>query len=381
MADHPLRPWLLLRAVPGVGDTLLLKLVQACGTPEAVLRASPPDLEELGCRPPLIEAIRRGVESSVLHDIDDELMQLQAGRVRVLTYCDPEYPSRLRTIPDPPPLLYVQGALTDGDQHAIAIVGSRTVSAVGRVVAEELAHDLAAMGFTIVSGLARGVDGAAHRGALAAKGRTLAVMGCGLDRTYPTEHRRLRAAIEQQGAVISELPLGAAPQAHHFPRRNRIISGLAFGVIVTEASLESGSLITARLAAEQGREVFAVPGFVKAENCRGSNRLIRDGARLIECAQDVVDELLPQLDAAFRRRLEERTSIEAAQAAFHLGNEERLVYDALSDLPCSVDEVIRRSGLDAAQVAAVLLSLELRHCLRQLPGNEYIRLGGPRHGD
>ncbi|HVG01869.1 MAG TPA: DNA-processing protein DprA [Nitrospira sp.] len=225
----------------------------------------------------------------------------------------------------------------------------------------------------MVSGLARGVDAAAHRGAIRGKGRTLAVMGCGLDRTYPADHRDLRQSIERHGAVLSELPLGAAPHSYHFPRRNRIISGLALGVIVTEAAMESGSLITARLAGEQGREVFAVPGFVKAENSRGPNSLIKDGARLVESARDVVDELWPQLDAAFRSKLTEPRNDDGAPHV-QLGVEERVVYDALELAPQSVDEVIRRCGLSASHVMPVLLSLELKRCIRQLPGNEYVRL-------
>ncbi len=173
--------------------------------------------------------------------------------------------------------------------------------------------------------------------------------------------------------MLSELPLGSAPHSYHFPRRNRIISGLSLGVVVTEAAVESGSLITARLAGEQGREVFAVPGFVKAENSRGPNSLLKDGARLVESAQDILDELLPQLDTAFRERLGDRARV--PRPVMHLGTEEAMVYDALSVLPQSVDDVIRRSGLPAAQVAALLLSLELKNCVRQLPGNEYVRLG------
>lgn len=363
----------MLRAIPGVGDVILLKLVQTFGNPDAVFAATQEVLEEAGCRPPLVEAIQRGPDPDAVRQLDQELAQLQRRRVTVLTYLDAQYPALLRTIPDPPPLLYLQGSLLDTDRHAVAIVGTRKVSAAGRILAEELAYELAGMGFTIVSGLARGVDAAAHRGALAGKGRTIAVMGCGLDRTYPADHRQLRETIEQQGAVLSELPLGAAPHSYHFPRRNRIISGLSLGVVVTEAAIESGSLITARLAGEQGREVFAVPGFVKAENSRGPNSLIKDGARLVESAQDILEELLPQLDATFRSRLSAGAAADG-QPKLQLGTEETLVYDALSVLPQSVDDVIRRSGLPAAQVAAILLSLELKNCIRQLPGNEYVRL-------
>lgn len=378
MSNRSLRPWLMLRAISGVGDAILLKLVQAFGSPDAVLSAPQMALEEVGCRVPLVEAIQRGPDSAAVERLDRELAELRDRQITVLTYLDPEYPAPLKTIPDPPPLLYLQGTLLESDRQAVAIVGTRKVSAAGRVLAEELACELARMGFTIVSGLARGVDAAAHRGALAGQGRTLAVMGCGLDRTYPADHRQLRTAIERQGAVLSELPLGSAPHSYHFPRRNRIISGLSLGVVVTEATVESGSLITARLAGEQGREVFAVPGFVKAENSRGPNSLLKDGARLVESAQDVLDELLPQLDATFRERLGARAGVDRQPAA-RLGADEALVYDALSVLPQSVDDVIRRSGLPAAQVAALLLSLELKNCIRQLPGNEYVRLSTGMH--
>ncbi|HNV26069.1 MAG TPA: DNA-processing protein DprA [Nitrospira sp.] len=371
--SRSLRPWLMLRAIPGVGDAILLKLVQAMGSPDAVLSATAAGLEDIGCRPSLIDAIHHGPDASAVKELDRELAALQHRQITVLTYLDPQYPAPLKTIPDPPPLLYLQGTLLESDRHAVAIVGTRKVSSAGRVLAEELACELAGMGFTIVSGLARGVDAAAHRGALAGKGRTLAVMGCGLDRTYPADHGSLRAQIERQGAVLSELPLGSAPHSYHFPRRNRIISGLSLGVVVTEAAVESGSLITARLAGDQGREVFAVPGFVKAENSRGPNSLLKDGARLVESAQDILDELLPQLDTAFRERIGNRARV--PRPVMHLGTEEAMVYDALSVVPQSVDDVIRRSGLPAAQVAALLLSLELKNCVRQLPGNEYVRLG------
>jgi len=378
LSSRSLRPWFMLRAVPGVGDAILLKLVQSFGSPESVLAATQVELEEAGCRPPLVEAIRHGPDSVAIRQLEQEVTQLGCQRVTVLTYHDEQYPALLRMIPDPPPLLYLRGTLLDTDRHAVAVVGTRKVSAAGRVFAEELARALALMGFTIVSGLARGVDAAAHRGALAGQGRTLAVMGCGLDRTYPADHRQLREAIERQGAVLSELSLGSAPHSYHFPRRNRIISGLALGVVVTEATIESGSLITARLAAEQGREVFAVPGFVNAASSRGPNSLIKDGARLVESAQDVLDELLPQLDAAFRRRLEARTEADG-QARVHLGKEEMLVYDALTAVPQSVDDIIRRSGLAASHVTGILLALELKNCVRQMPGNEYVRQAREAH--
>jgi DNA processing protein len=284
---------------------------------------------------------------------------------------DPAYPKRLKMIADPPPLLYITGVLTEQDELAVAIVGARRATPAGRVLTEELSHDLATLGMTVVSGLARGVDAAAHRGALAAQGRTIAVLGCGIDRTYPPEHERLRRQIEERGVVLSEVPVGAPPHSHHFPRRNRIIRGLSLGVIVTEAAINSGSLITARLAAEQGREVFAVPGFVKEDTSRGTNALLKEGAALIERAQDVIDAVLPQLEPAVRLRLQ--LSREENVCGDHLGKEEQLVYDALSYDPFTVDDVIVTTGLTVSTVMASLLSLELRQRVRQLPGQRYLR--------
>jgi DNA processing protein len=366
-----LTAWLTLQAVDGVGDRTLVRMVQAFGSPEAVLAASPDDLVGRGCTPELAANVRRGPDAKVRQQIDRQVKTVERLRIRVLTIFDRTYPERLRTIADPPPLLYVTGRLTQDDHVAVAIVGGRRATPVGRSVTEEIARDLAAAGVTIVSGLARGIDASAHRGALAAKGRTIAVLGCGIDRTYPPEHDALRRSIESHGAVISELPVGAAPQSHHFPRRNRIISGLSLGVLVSEAATDSGSLITAKLALEQGREVFAVPGSVREAECRGSNALIRDGAKLTERAQDILEEILPQVETRFRAS----ASGETSQGAWRrdLEGEDALVYDALSYEAQPVDAVIERTGLSPAKVVSVLLSLELRGRVRQLPGQHYIR--------
>jgi DNA processing protein len=229
---------------------------------------------------------------------------------------------------------------------------------------------------TIVSGLARGIDGAAHQSALEAGGRTIAVLGCGIDRTYPPEHLSLRKKIEEQGAVLSELPLGAYPHAYHFPKRNRLISGLSIGVVVVEAAPQSGSLITARLAAEQGREVFAVPGSVQSEQSRGTNGLIKQGAKLVECADDIIEELLPQMEPAFRARMQERRAVlirqvQSSVPAFE--KDEAALYAVLSTEPIHIDELIIKTGLPAAQVMSLLLSLELRGAIRQLPGRSCIK--------
>jgi DNA processing protein len=371
MTRPVLESWLRLQAIDGVGDLTVGRLVRAWHSPEAVLRASRDELIGSGCSPQLADAIRRGPDPSACKSIERELMAIERGRVEVRSLLDPAYPTRLKMIADPPPLLYITGTLTEQDELAIAIVGARRATAAGRAMTEELSHDLAGAGMTVVSGLARGVDAAAHQGALAAKGRTIAVLGCGIDRTYPPEHERLRRQIEERGAILSEAPMGAPPHSHHFPRRNRIISGLSLGVIVTEAAIRSGSLITARLAAEQGREVFAVPGFVKAETSRGTNALLKEGAVLIERAQDVIDAILPQLEQPLRMRLQPQQ--EKNERGGQLGKEEQLVYDALSYDPLIVDDVIVITGLSVSTVMASLLSLELRQRIRQLPGQRYLR--------
>jgi len=371
MTRTSLESWLRLRAIDGVGDVTVLRLVRAWHSPEAVLRASRDELIESGCSPQLADSIRRGPDRSASRSIERELTAIERKRIEVRSALDSTYPMRLKMIADPPPLLYITGTLTEQDELAMAVVGARRATAAGRAMTEELSHDLAGAGMTVVSGLARGVDAAAHQGALAAKGRTIAVLGCGIDRTYPPEHERLRRQIEEQGAILSEAPMGAPPHSHHFPRRNRIISGLSLGVIVTEAAISSGSLITAKLAAEQGREVFAVPGFVKAETSRGTNALLKEGAALIERAQDVIDAILPQLEQALRLRL--HLHQKKNERGGQLGKEEQLVYDVLSYTPLIVDDVIVTTGLSVSTVMASLLSLELRQRVRQLPGQRYLR--------
>lgn len=366
-----LEPWLRLRAIDGVGDLTIVRLVRAWRSPDAVLRASRDELIQSGCSPLLADAIRRGPDRSSSRSIEREIEAIEREHVEVRSVLDSRYPARLNMIADPPPLLYITGTLTEQDELAVAIVGARRATAAGRAVTEELSHDLADAGMTVVSGLARGIDAAAHRGALAAGGRTIAVLGCGIDRTYPPEHERLRRQIEERGAIVSEVAMGVAPHSHHFPRRNRIISGLSLGVIVTEAAVGSGSLITARLAAEQGREVFAVPGFVKQDTSRGTNALLKEGAALIERAQDVIDVLLPQLEPALRVRVQ--PSCEKKVSGDPLGQEEQLVYDALSYDPSTVDDVVASTRLSVSIVMGSLLSLELRQQVTQLPGQRYLR--------
>ena len=367
-----LESWLKLRAIEGVGDHTLLALIREWKNPDAVFCASSDELIQRGCSSRLAHAIRRAPDRDTCQRIERELTTIERQQIKVRTFMDESYPSRLRMIPDPPPILFISGTLTGSDELAVAVVGARRATAAGKLFTEELAVGLAGAGFTIVSGLARGVDAAAHRSALAAGGRTIAVLGCGINRTYPPEHERLRREIEERGAVLSELSLDAPPHSGHFPRRNRIISGLSLGVVVTEAAIDSGSLITARFAADQGREVFAVPGFVKAETCRGTNALIREGAALIERAQDVIDTIVPQLEPALRARVRAVSSEKKSSDRF--GDQEQLVYDALSYDPLTVDHLVEQTGLTVPSVMVSLLSLELRQQVRQLPGQRYLKV-------
>jgi DNA processing protein len=280
------------------------------------------------------------------------------------------YPARLGAIVDPPRRLYCDGSLDPLDSQSIAIVGSRQATAYGLTVARSLAQELSALGMTIVSGLARGIDGAAHEGALRAGGRTIAVLGCGIDVLYPQEHDRLRGQIVESGAVLSELPLGTPPLPSHFPRRNRIISGLSLGVVIVEAAEDSGSLITARLALEQGREVFAVPGPITSRMSKGAHYLLKQGAKLTETVDDIIEELLPQLEG----RMEvagTRTRRSFRPEPPDLTPEERTVYSLVSGAPVTIDELTERATLQSSAVARALLALELKDVVRQLPGQRY----------
>lgn len=284
------------------------------------------------------------------------------GRIEAVRWEDPSYPAALRPIGDPPRTLYLRGTLREADKAAVAIVGSRRASAYGVAAAEWLGRELGRCGVTVVSGLARGVDAAAHRGALTGGGRTIAVLGCGVDVVYPREHRRLLGQIIEAGAVISEFPAGVPPLQHHFPRRNRVISGLSLGVVVVEGRERSGALLTADHALEQGREVFAVPGSIFAETSHLPHRLIQQGAKLVATVEDILEELrLPQ------RTPPARVPVPALHGA------EAAVYTQLSLDPRHIDALALRCRLPAAEVGRALVGLELRGLVRALAGQRYVR--------
>lgn len=306
-----------------------------------------------------------------------ELERARRSGFGILTLEDAGYPALLRVLSDPPLVLYVRGRLTPGDALAVAVVGSRRATPHGAHLAAGIAGGLGRAGLTVVSGLARGIDAAGHRGALAAGGRTIAVLGSGVDRIYPEEHRRLAGAIAERGAVISEMPIGTPPLARHFPERNRIIAGLCWATVVVEAARDSGSLITAALAAEEGRSVHAVPGPVGAPNAEGPNGLLRDGASVCRSAEDVLEDLPPRIVAAARGRApgpgDPASGPPGGEARVALTAEQRRVVGALpATRGIGVEELGRRCGLPAGTLLATLLELELLGRVRQIPGPRFL---------
>lgn len=353
--------WLWWNRVPGIGSGRFFKLLNHFGSMSDAWRAPLEDLKIfLGEK-----AFNEWKKILKEWDPEKELLTTEKNGFHVYCSRDPEYPVLLKKIPDPPPLLYVRGGFEYGDDIAVSIVGTRNPSPLGSYHARELALQLSNQGLTIVSGMARGIDSEAHQGALDAKGRTIAVLGCGLDIVYPPENESLMERIAGNGAVISEFPLGTGPLAKNFPARNRIISGLALGVVVVEAAQDSGSLITAGFAAEQGREVFAVPGNIGSDGSKGPHKLIRQGAKLVEGYQDILSELaIPHL-----------TANEIAQSSSTDFNEnEQKIIGVLNREPQHIDQVARNSGLPAAQVNSLLMQLELKGNVKRYPGQLYLRV-------
>ncbi len=355
-----LLPWFVLKSVPGIGAHLFKLLLDHFLTPENVLNSS---LDELIT----VAGINRKLAFSILHHkISDEVkrdfsMVMEKG-YRIITITDSDYPYLLRQIYDPPPFLYVAGNL-DSSIKNISVVGSRSATAYGMVTAKRLCADLALCGITVVSGMARGIDTAAHVGALSSEGRTIAVLGSGLENIYPIENKALFADITQNGSVISEFPLLTKPLGYNFPKRNRIISGIALGTVIVEATKKSGSLITARFAAEQNREVFAVPGNINSYKSSGAHNLIKQGAKLVENAKDILEEISNIIEFH-----EQDNNSESEDEVLSLSSEEKMVFDNLNSYPVQMDELIRNISITPGQLSSVLLKLELKGLILQLPG-------------
>jgi DNA processing protein len=358
-----LLPWLTLKSVPGVGNLIYKRLIDRFGSPRKVLSAAPEALGAVeGVSGRLAFAIARHRPSDdVKRDLD---LAFDKG-CRLLPLIHEDYPPLLKEIPDPPPFLYVRGDLPDTGR-SIAIVGSRHATRYGIQMTRRLCRDLGGLSWTVVSGMAVGIDTAAHQGALDGGGPTVAVLGSGLERIYPRENIPLFHRICENGAVVSELPLTAEPDPHHFPARNRIISGITLGTVVVEAAKRSGSLITARLAAEQNREVFAVPGSVHSFKSSGTHALIRQGAKLVEQTRDILEELAPMLPDS-----DPELPAMKKSPAPDLTPEEREVMAVLDAYPIHIDDLARRMELQAATISSRLLSLELKGVVRQLPGKYF----------
>jgi DNA processing protein len=369
--DRPdLLDLICLTMVPGVGPHTSRALLQRYGDAARVLDASISSLREVtGVGPKLAEKISRARRE---FEPEAELELCRRHGVRPVPLDDPGYPAPLRTIHDPPHLLYMRGTYQPTDELAIALVGSRRCTPYGIRIAERLAGSLARVGLTVVSGLARGIDAAAHRGALKAGGRTLAVLANGLSEVYPPEHADLARDIAEAGAVVSEMAMGQGPLAGLFPQRNRLISGLSLGVVVVEAAPRSGSLSTAQHAIDQNREVFAIPGPVDSLASRGCHALIRDGARLVETVDDILDELGPLIHEVRPSTSPDAPSIRHP-AELTLTDLERSLLHSLDDHPKAVDELILLTSLPASQVMATLSILEMRRLIRRMPGNQFIR--------
>jgi DNA processing protein len=359
-----IRPWFNLKSVPGVGNLLGKRLIDHFKSPHNIFQASDEELLQVD------GVTRRHVAAIKTHRmparVEAELDLVDRKGYRIVTLTDSNYPQLLCQIPDPPPFLYVSGRL-DRSPVKIAVVGSRNATGYGIMTTKALSANLASLGITIVSGMARGIDTAAHEGALAAGGKTIAVLGSGLEQIYPAENKTLFHRIsEGGGAVVSEFPLFTKPEAHNFPIRNRIISGMSLGTVVVEASKKSGSLITARLAAEQNREVFAVPGSIQSFKSIGTHTLIKQGAKLVENAQDIIEELTPMIQ--YKEKLGHNNRDPNEDILALLTADELQVYDALGPYPIHIDVLARNISVGPGRLSSILLKLELNGLVQQSPG-------------
>jgi DNA processing protein len=359
MGNQEIKYWVGFNAISGIGRVRFAQMENYFGSLEKAWLASTGDLKQAGLDRSAVQAINTGRPQISL---DDEMEKLAKADIQVYTYHDTGYPERLKEIYDYPPLIYIRGSLLPRDEWCLAVVGTRKPTAYGRQVAEEIVTDLAQAKITIVSGLARGIDAVAHRSALKAGGRSIAVFACGLDNVYPPENAALARSIMEQGALVSEYPPGTRPRSEYFPRRNRILSGLSLGVLVIEAGASSGAVITANLALEQNRDVFAVPGSILSPSSAGTNRLIQEGARLVTRAADILEEL----------NLTTVTHQIAMKEIIPTTETETVLLKYLTPEPVHIDEVCRGTGLSIATVSSTLAMMELKGMVRQVGNMNYV---------
>ncbi len=367
----PLSDLLKLHFIPAIGPYRAYKLIQAFKNSERMYSAPVNDLIRVeGFSEKLAKYFLKSVRDPELaKQVDGQLGKLKKHSASVVTIWDEAYPKNLLNIYSPPLVLFMKGNIRPEDERSIAVVGSRTVSEYGRCAAEKIAGDLAAQGITVVSGMATGIDTEAHWASLKSGGRTIAILGCGIDVVYPASNNSLYKEIINNGAVISEFPFGTKLWPGNFPQRNRIISGISLGTLVVEAGKKSGALITASAALEQNREVFAVPGNISSRYSNGSNALIRDGAaKLVQNAEDIINELRPALGIT-SGIVEEITA-----PPVNLSHEESVLYEYVGSEPIQIDKITQNSKLSTAKVLAILLTLELKGLIRKLPGSKFIRL-------
>ncbi|MFA7349176.1 MAG: DNA-processing protein DprA [Methylotenera sp.] len=360
--------WISLGNIRGIGPQTFCQLLNAFGSPSHIYAASLKQLKEV-----VSDQIACEINQGVNHDtLADSLHWLSLANNHLVTLADVEYPQSLLEIADPPPFLYAKGNLALLNQPSIAIVGSRNASVQGEKNAEAFAHGLCGYGLCIVSGLALGIDGAAHRGALKAGGATIAVVGTGLDIVYPAKHRDLAHQIVERGLVVSEFALGTPSKPQNFPKRNRIISGLSLGCLVVEANLQSGSQITARMAAEQGREIFAIPGSIHSPMSKGCHQLIKQGAKLVDCLQDIVEEL--KLNEKLNQLENETVAKANGPDSSTEENPSNLILKIMGFEPIALDQIVSISGLTVSEVSSMLMLLELEGKLASLAGGQYQKI-------
>ena len=359
---NPREAYIVLNMLEGVGPVKVRALIEALGSPEFIFNT--PHKELVRVQGIGAELARRILDAPTSLDCTAEVQKANRHGIRIVAFSDNEYPLNLKEIHDPPLVLYIRGSLSAHDRHAVAIVGSRRTSHYGRVVSDRLAYQLAKVGFTVVSGLARGVDTTAHEGSLKGGGRTLAVLGSALDRLYPPENTDLADRIAKQGALLSEFPMGTEPSRSTFPIRNRIVSGLCSGIVVVEAGRNSGALITANEAMEQGRLVFAVPGRIDTPTSKGCHDLLKQGARLVDDIDDILDEfqfLIPPEQREMVSSLDQRPEVRISES-------EQALVKALWDGPQTVDALTRSTGLSIAEISMETMTLEMKRVVRMLPG-------------
>jgi DNA processing protein len=365
-----LKSWLALHLIPGMGSVTCHKLAAHFGGPDEALAASTADLRRVcRLRQESLTALSEEGRQEYLDRAATEIEQASAENISIVAFDDPLYPALLKNIHDPPPVLYVRGNPGILNSKGIGIVGSRAATHYGRSIAQKIAANLAGQGLTIVSGMALGIDTAAHKGALAATGMTIAVLGSGLDVIYPPGNHRLYKEISYAGAVISEYPLGTIPDNFRFPARNRIISGLSLGIVVVEATIRSGSLITANHALEQGREVFAVPGRIDSTKSAGTHSLLQQGAKLVHSIADIVEELSG--GAHFENQDSISSNISGHKNVAPLNQEEATLFACLDVYPLTIDELVRESGFSPQKITELLLLLELKGFVESLPGKSF----------